>query len=109
MVVGVLLGHFAPALPELLTGVFDITVSTGSIQNWIKQLPSAAKEATKKIRERISHLCVLNCDETGLRVNGSLHWLHCLCNENWSYLVLHKKRGSKAMEEMGILLDSAIP
>ena len=88
---------------ELLTGVFDISVSTGSIQNWIKQLSSATKEATTKIRERISRLRVLNCDETGLRVNGSLHWLHCLCNENWSYLALHKKRGSKAMDEMDIL------
>lgn len=74
---------FAAALPtvgmvsidrihELLTGVFDITVSTGFIQSWIKQLSSDTKEAAEKSRERISHLRVLNCDETGLRVNGSL-------------------------------------
>ena len=88
---------------ELLTGVFDISVSTGSIQSWIKQLSSATKDAVQKIREQVSHLRVLNCDETGLRVNGSLHWLHCLCDENWSYLALHKKRGSKAMDEMDIL------
>ncbi|MGM9628153.1 MAG: transposase [Faecousia sp.] len=88
---------------ELLTGVFDISVSTGSIQNWIKQLSSATKDAVQEIRKQISRLRVLNCDETGLRVNGSLHWLHCLCNENWSYLALHKKRGSKAMDEMDIL------
>ena len=88
---------------ELLTGVFDISVSTGSIQNWIKQLSSATIDAVQKIREQVSHLRVLNCDETGLRVNGSLHWLHCLCDENWSYLALHKKRGSKAMDEMDIL------
>lgn len=88
---------------ELLTGVFDISVSTGSIQNWIKQLSSATKDAVQRIREQISRLSVLNCDETGLRVNGSLHWLHCLCDANWSYFALHKKRGSKAMDEMGIL------
>lgn len=88
---------------ELLTGVFDISVSTGSIQSWIRQLSSATKDAVQKIWEQVSHLRVLNCDETGLRVNGSLHWLHCLCDENWSYLALHKKRGSKAMDEMDIL------
>lgn len=88
---------------ELLTGVFDISVSTGSIQNWITQLSSATKDAVQQIRERVSCLRVLNCDETGLRVNGSLHWLHCLCNEKWSYLVLHKKRGRKAMDEIDIL------
>ena len=67
--------------------MFNITVSTGSIQSWIKQLSSDKKKATEKIRERISHLRVLNCDE----------------NENWSYLALHKMRGSKAMDEMDIL------
>ena len=88
---------------ELLTGVFDISVSTGSIQNWITQLSSSTKDAAQRIREQICRLSVLNCDETGLRVNGSLHWLHCLCDENWSYFVLHKKRGSKAMDEIGVL------
>ena len=88
---------------ELLTGVFDISVSTGSIQNWITQLSSATKDAVQQIRERVRRLRVLNCDETGLRVNGSLHWLHCLCDENWSYFALHKKRGSKAMDEIDVL------
>lgn len=58
---------------ELLTGVFDISVSTGSIQDWITQLSSSTKDAVQRIREQISHLSVLNCDETGLRVNCSLH------------------------------------
>lgn len=88
---------------ELLTGVFDISVSAGSIQNWLTQLASETKDAGEHIRERVRHLSVLNCDETGLRVNDSQHWLHCLCDEKWSYLVLHKKRGSKAMDEIDIL------
>ena len=41
---------------ELLTGVFDISVSTGSIQNWITQLSSATKDAVQQIRERVSRL-----------------------------------------------------
>lgn len=88
---------------DLLTGVFQISVSTGSIQNWIHQLAEKVSSAVGRIREQINSLSVLNCDETGLRVAGSLHWLHCLCNERWSYFALHKKRGKKAMDDIGIL------
>lgn len=88
---------------DLLTGVFQISVSTGSIQNWIHQLAEKVSPAVGRIREQINSLSVLNCDETGLRVAGSLHWLHCLCNERWSYFALHKKRGKKAMDDIGIL------
>lgn len=88
---------------DLLTGVFQISVSTGSIQNWIHQLAEKINPAVGKIREQINRISVLNCDETGLRVAGSLHWLHCLCNERWSYFALHKKRGKKAMDDIGIL------
>ena len=49
---------------ELLTGVFDISVSAGSIQNWITQLASATKDAVEQIRERVRHLSVLK--ETAL-------------------------------------------
>ena len=38
---------------ELLTGVFDISVSTGSIQSWTKQRSSATKDAVQKIREQV--------------------------------------------------------
>ena len=88
---------------KLLTSVFDITVSTGTVQNWIGQMADSVTDAVSYIRGKVFELPVLNCDETGLRVAGSLHWLHCMCNEKWSYMELHKKRGKKAMEDIGLL------
>ena len=88
---------------KLLTSVFDITVSAGAVQNWIGQMANAVADAVSYIREKVYELPVLNCDETCLRVAGSLHWLHCMCNEKWSYMELHKKRGKKAMEDIGLL------
>lgn len=88
---------------KLLTSVFDIAVSAGSVQNWVRQMASSVNDAVSKIRDRIYSLPILNCDETGLRVAGSLHWLHCMCNERWSYMELHKKRGYDAMKDIGLL------
>ena len=88
---------------QLLTGVFQVSVSTGTIQNWISQLADATATAAEEIRKKVSERLVLHCDETGLRVNGSLKWMHCVCDEDWSYFALHSKRGTKAMDEIAIL------
>lgn len=88
---------------QILGSVFQVSVSTGTVQNWIKQLSDATKDAVAKIREYVSKLPVIHCDETGLRVHSSLKWMHCICDENLSYFGLHDKRGHTAMMEMGIL------
>lgn len=88
---------------QLLSSVFQVSVSTGAIQNWVKQLSDSTKDAVEKIREYVSKLQVIHCDETGLRVQNSLKWMHCVCNDELSYFGLHNKRGHTAMMEMGIL------
>ena len=46
---------------------------------------------------------VLHGDETGINSNGEQYWLHSLSNNVWTYFYAHKKRGSEAMDEMGVL------
>ncbi len=41
---------------------------------------------------------VVHLDETGMRVEGSLHWFHTACNEFYSYIFVHKRRGKAAIE-----------
>jgi transposase len=43
------------------------------------------------------------CDESGLRVAKSLHWLHVVSNPSLTFYGVHAKRGAEAMEEFGIL------
>ena len=42
-------------------------------------------------------------DETGLRVEGKLRWVHCARTGKYTLLSCHPRRGTKAMDAMGIL------
>jgi hypothetical protein len=42
-------------------------------------------------------------DESGMRVAGSLHWLHCAATKDAVYYTIHKKRGKDGIDAAGIL------
>lgn len=90
-------------IQKLLSNVFQISISTGTIQNRLRSLHELVKLPVKYIRHQVSQLPLLHCDETGLRVSKKLRWLHCMCGEGWVYYALHDKRGREAMEEIGII------
>lgn len=87
---------------QILEGL-GIPVSTGTLQNFVVGCAAETASATEAIRQKIATLSVIHCDETGVDIGGKLNWMHCLCNDSWSYCTVHEKRGSKAMDEIGII------
>jgi hypothetical protein len=52
-------------------------------------------------RDQITASEVAGFDETGFRVEGRLHWVHCARTSKYTLLMVHPKHGTKAMEAMG--------
>lgn len=82
-------------------------ISEGTIVNIVKGFAEKCASLLPLIREYLSGCKVKGADETGLRADGSLHWLHVVCNDRATYLYADRKRGFEAIEKEGLLIDSA--
>ena len=88
---------------RLLQGVFGAQISPGTIRTMLDRLTDATTDANAFIKEKVKQLPLAHVDETGWRVAGALHWMHCACDADWSFFAVDKKRGSEAMDRIGIL------
>jgi transposase len=46
-------------------------------------------------------------DETGARVEGSLHYVHVACTSLYTLLYCHKRRGTIALDDAGVIAKMA--
>ena len=64
------------------------------------------RSSVDSIKENILASAVVHFDETGMRVGRQhKHWLHTASTPSQTFYYIHKKRGSEAMDAMGILPD----
>ncbi|MGG2196468.1 IS66 family transposase [Paenibacillus validus] len=57
----------------------------------------------KVIRQKLEESELLHADETGLRIENGLQWLHTVTNAEWTYYDVHEKRGKEAFHATGLL------
>jgi transposase len=88
---------------ELLSDVLGCKISEGTIYNSRQKCFEKLETVESRIITAIQNAAVSNFDETGIHINGKLHWLHVASNEDLTYYYVHAKRGKVAMDEMNIL------
>ncbi|NJM48507.1 MAG: IS66 family transposase, partial [Alkalinema sp. RU_4_3] len=88
---------------ELLRELLGLEVSEGTLYNVGRQCYEALEAVTQQIQQLLLASPLIHFDETGLRVNGKLWWLHVACSAGLTHYFVHAKRGQAAMEAMEIL------
>jgi transposase len=81
----------------------QIPISDGSIFNFNKAAYGLLADFENRARSELAAAKVAHADETGINIGGKRYWLHCLSNDRWTCYHPHAKRGTDAMNDIGVL------
>jgi len=82
---------------------YKMALSCGSVFNFISDAASRLEPFKQIAQGQLKLSEVMNVDETGININKKLHWLHGASNNKWTWLEPHTKRGTEAMNAIGIV------
>ncbi|MET0647810.1 MAG: IS66 family transposase [Pyrinomonadaceae bacterium] len=88
---------------EAMRDLFGCRLSAGTVANIIRECSEALLETELKIKKRLRRSHVIHADETGLRVEGKLAYVHVASTPHLTHYGADARRGKAAMDEIGIL------
>lgn len=89
----------AAALAEL----FGTPLSEATVAAMTERAADGLGEFLAHVRERITAADVAGFDETGLRVDCALHWVHCARTDRYTLITCHRRRGRDGIDDAGVL------
>ena len=88
---------------EIFADLVQHQLSEATVLKASEHLDTCIAPSTEAVKDLLRAAEVLHVDESGLRVRGTLHWLHVASTERLTSYEVHAKRGHEAMEAAGIL------
>ena len=88
---------------ELLSDVCGCHLSPGTLEAFVAAGTDRLVETEELIKQALRAAEVMGTDETGIRVQGVLHWLHVARTDHLTHYAVHRKRGKAATDAIGIL------
>jgi len=98
-------GHHLPyeRASVVMAEICGLKISPGSIATMVTEAAVGLTAFNDFVRAALRNADVVNFDETGARVEGSLFWVHSASTEWLTSYLAHEGRGRDAIEAMGIL------
>ena len=88
---------------QLMQDLYGARVTQASIQSFTQEAALSLQATVASIGQAVQGSGVVHADETGIRITGTLHWLHCAVTTTLTWLAPHAKRGTQAFEALGLL------
>jgi transposase len=97
--------HFIPVdrVCQIFEDIFDIAISPGTCCNINERLFGQLESFERTLKTYLLAARVLHFDETGMRCEKKLFWVHVASSQLATLYTIHAKRGGEAMDEAGIL------
>ena len=97
--------HFIPVdrVCQIFEDVFGIAISPGTCSNVDERLFRQLESFESSLKTYLLAARVLHFDETGMRCEKKLRWVHVASSQLATLYTIHAKRGQEAMDEAGIL------
>ena len=88
---------------EFFRDLFGHKFSSGTFYNIRQGAYDRLEDSQVRLKASLTKASVAGFDETGIRVDARIHWLHVCSTSKHAYFEVHSKRGHQAMEDIGIL------
>lgn len=88
---------------ELLRDVLGAGLCPATLLSFASKAACALQPACAQMIAALQAAPVVHCDESGARVDGTLHWLHVASTSLLTHYGIHKKRGTAGMDASHIL------
>jgi transposase len=88
---------------ELLGDFYGHVPADALVQDANAKVVDGIEPSLDATKQQLIASDVVHFDESGLRVEGQLNWLHVASTDHLTYYTVHPKRGQDGMKAMGIL------
>ncbi len=87
----------------IINDLFDLSFSEKTVLQAVADAAEFLAPTVDTIADALRNAPVAHADETGIRIESKLHWMHTVGTSLLTWVGCHKKRGQVAMNAFGIL------
>jgi transposase len=88
---------------EAMRDLFGCRISSGTVANIVRECAGGLVETELQIKQGLRRSSVIHADETGLRINGRLGYVHVASTPRLTHYAAAAHRGQTAITEINVL------